>query len=234
MSTAKRMSNNRFKDRIKEFRRVKASDLTRNEKNWRTHTEDQRGAVTSMLDEVGYVSTLIAWEPEDGKLMLIDGHLRADISDDEEVPVVIVDVTEEEADKILLTFDPLAELAGFDNSALEDLLTSIGEELDHDAHLRKLLTDLHTQLEKEEKKEKRSNKEQEVEGMPLDPHEHYDYLVILATTTHDWNVLCERLRLVPEKRRGRMATARAIRAEHLMKYLKSMEEVEAMEKQAHA
>jgi hypothetical protein len=57
----------------------------------------------------------------------------------------------------------------------------------------------------------------EVEGMALEPHEHYDYLVVLATTTQEWNVLCERLGLEPEKRRhGRMGTCRAMRASKLL------------------
>ena len=31
-------------------------------------------------------------------------------------------------------------------------------------------------------------------------------LVVLATTTQEWNVLCDKLDLKPEQRRGRMGT----------------------------
>jgi ribosome assembly protein YihI (activator of Der GTPase) len=42
-----------------------------------------------------------------------------------EVPVLILDVTEEEADKILATFDPLAAMADADAGKLESLLAEI-------------------------------------------------------------------------------------------------------------
>ena len=44
--------------------------------------------------------------------MLIDGHLRAETAPDMMVPVLVLDVTEEEADKLLLTLDPLAGRPG--------------------------------------------------------------------------------------------------------------------------
>lgn len=47
----------------------------------------------------------------DGRLKLIDGHLRRDIDPEMEVDVEILDVTEEEARQLLLTIDPLASLA---------------------------------------------------------------------------------------------------------------------------
>ncbi len=50
-------------------------------------------------------------EPPDGRLKLIDGHLRRDLTPDMEVEVEILDVTEEEARTLLLSIDPLAALA---------------------------------------------------------------------------------------------------------------------------
>jgi hypothetical protein len=40
----------------------------------------------------------LARELPDGRLQLIDGHLRAATMPDEEVPVIILDLNEEEAD----------------------------------------------------------------------------------------------------------------------------------------
>jgi hypothetical protein len=51
---------------------------------------------------------LLARELPDGRLQLIDGHLRSDITPDMDVPVLILDITEAEADKLLATLDPLA------------------------------------------------------------------------------------------------------------------------------
>lgn len=55
--------------------------------------------------------------------------------------------------------------------------------------------------------------------MALDPHEHYDYLVVLCRTASEWNTLCEKLGLVPTMRRGKLGTARAMRANVLLEKL---------------
>jgi DNA modification methylase len=73
---------------------------------------------------VGYADALLARETPDG-LMLIDGHLRAETTPNQEVPVLIVDVNEAEADKILLTLDPLAGLATVDEGKLRSLMDSV-------------------------------------------------------------------------------------------------------------
>jgi hypothetical protein len=103
-----------IRDRIKELRRVKAKELRANPKNWRRHPKIQVDALQALLSEIGYADALIARELPDGKLLLIDGHLRADITPDNEVPVLVLDVTEEEADKLLATLDPLSAMAETD------------------------------------------------------------------------------------------------------------------------
>jgi hypothetical protein len=111
-----------YRNRIKGLRTVRASDLRANPRNWRTHPKEQHDALRAILKEVGWASALVAREMPDGTLMLIDGHLRADAAADEEVPVVIVDVTEQEAEKLLLSMDPLASLAEANAQALDGLL----------------------------------------------------------------------------------------------------------------
>ena len=203
-----------FRDRIVELRRVKAGALRANSKNWRLHPEGQRSALTHMLEKVGYVGALIARDIN-GQLELLDGHLRADISGDSDVPVLIVDLNDKEAAEVLATYDPLSTLAVTDGAAISKLLE--GLELDENAALRRMIADLTAKLETDEAEGK--TEAHEVEGMALQPHEHYDYLVVLAGTTHVWNVLCDRLDLKPEQRRGRMGTCRAIPAEKLLELL---------------
>ena len=99
-----------IRDRIIELRRVRAGDIAPNPKNWRTHGDRQRSAVNAALSEIGYADALIARETPDG-LELIDGHLRAELTPEQEVPVLVVDLSEEEANKLLVTLDPLAALA---------------------------------------------------------------------------------------------------------------------------
>jgi DNA modification methylase len=77
------------------------------------------------LAEVGYADALLARELPDGKLMLIDGHLRKDTTPDAIVPVLVLDVSDEEADKILLTLDPLAAMAESDSARIRSLLQTV-------------------------------------------------------------------------------------------------------------
>ncbi len=111
-----------IRDRVKELRRVRASELAPNPRNWRTHPDAQRDALRGVLAEVGYADALLARELPDGRLELVDGHLRAETTPDALVPVLVLDVNEAEAIKIMLTHDPLAALAGVDMERLSDLL----------------------------------------------------------------------------------------------------------------
>lgn len=114
-----------IRDRILEFRRVPASELLPNPRNWRTHGEAQRAALAGLLAEVGYAGALLARRRDDGKLELIDGHLRAATTPDQTVPVLILDVSESEADKLLATFDPLTGMAGVNPKRLRALLKRV-------------------------------------------------------------------------------------------------------------
>lgn len=114
----------KIRDRIKEFRRVKASDLAPSPKNWRTHPKAQKEALQGLLAEIGFAGAVLARETPQG-LMLIDGHLRTETAADSEIPVLILDVDEAEADKILATFDPVGAMAGADAAALDALLRGV-------------------------------------------------------------------------------------------------------------
>jgi hypothetical protein len=100
-----------IRNRIREMRLVRAGELLPNPRNWRLHPKLQREAMQGLLEELGYTDALIARQLPEGGLMLLDGHLRAEITPDTVVPVLIVDVTAEEADKILLTLDPIGAMA---------------------------------------------------------------------------------------------------------------------------
>jgi site-specific DNA-methyltransferase (adenine-specific) len=111
-----------MRDRISSLRRVKAAELTKNPGNYRKHPRAQREALRGVLSEIGYASALLAREDADGSLVLIDGHLRADLDSEQEVPVLVLDVTEAEADTLLASIDPIAAMAGSDPEALLALL----------------------------------------------------------------------------------------------------------------
>ena len=98
-------------NRIKGHRRVRAGDLLPHELNFRLHPDVQRSAIQALYKDVGFARSLLAYELPDGRLKLIDGHLRRDIDPNMEVEVEILDVNEDEARTLLLSIDPLAALA---------------------------------------------------------------------------------------------------------------------------
>jgi DNA modification methylase len=129
----------KIRDRIRELRRVPARELLPNPKNWRSHPQVQQDVLRGLLAELGYCDAMIARELPDGRLQLIDGHLRCETTPDMEVPVLVLDVTEAEADKLLLTLDPLASLATANRDALTLLLASVDTD---SAAVQDMLADL--------------------------------------------------------------------------------------------
>jgi hypothetical protein len=111
-----------IRDRIVGLRRVKASTLRPHPRNWRLHPPAQQEALRGILAEVGYVDALIVRRLKGGGLEIIDGHLRAETTPDTKVPVLVVDLDDKEAAKILATFDPLGAMATADEAKLGDLL----------------------------------------------------------------------------------------------------------------
>jgi len=115
----------KIKDRIRELRRVPASQLVTNPKNWRNHSAEQTNVLQGLLTEIGLSNALLARELPTGELMLIDGHLRAKTVGEELVPVLVLDVTEAEADKLLATLDPLAAMATADTTYYQNLIAGV-------------------------------------------------------------------------------------------------------------
>ena len=112
------------RNRIKELRMVASSELRDHPNNWRRHPNYQRSALRTLLERVGYVNAVIVRETEQG-LELIDGHLRADMNRDAEIPALIVDLDDDESVEILATLDPITQMAEPDS----DLLNALIEEL---------------------------------------------------------------------------------------------------------
>jgi hypothetical protein len=100
-----------IRNRITGHRRVRAGDLVPHEFNFRLHPETQRAALRALYREVGFARSLLAYELPDGRLKLLDGHLRRDLDPDMEVDVEVLDVNDDEARALLLSIDPLAALA---------------------------------------------------------------------------------------------------------------------------
>ena len=88
-----------------------ASELLPHENNPRIHGSFQKEALIALGREVGFARSLLGYRDALGRVRLIDGHLRREVLGNGEVCVEILDVTDDEARKLLLSIDPLAALA---------------------------------------------------------------------------------------------------------------------------
>lgn len=110
-----------IKNRVVEHLLVKASELLAHPLNFRKHPDRQKKLLRQNLTEIGHARSLTCYRTPEG-LRLIDGHLRADIDPNAMLPIEVLDVTEQEANQLLLTLDPLAALAETDSHLLSQLL----------------------------------------------------------------------------------------------------------------
>lgn len=119
-----------LKDRIIEFTRLPARLILGNELNWRTHGAQQSRAVEESLAELGFTDPLKVFVTETGEFKLFDGHLRqklieSRVGPETLIPVVVTDLSDDEAKKALLLHDPLGAMAGADAGKLQDLMRAV-------------------------------------------------------------------------------------------------------------
>jgi hypothetical protein len=197
-----------FRDRIKEVRRMKASELLDNDGNWRIHPDVQKDSLIGVLHEIGKADVIKAYRSEraGGALVLYDGHLRKTIDPDEEWQVAITDLTDAEADKMLLLGDPIASLAEMDGKKVLALTeTVMTDDLAVREMLRRMEMDAQHLADDEgdeddpEKEEKRGPV-----AMELMPFEHYDYVLLMFKNELDWLSAVDTLNL--EKRSDQRKT----------------------------
>src|SRR5687767_3250290 len=113
------------RNRIMRHVRVRAGDLVPHELNPRMHSDAQRRALELLYEEIGFARSLLAYPLPDGRLKLIDGHLRAAMNPEQEVEVEVLDVNDAEARALLLAIDPLAQLAGYAEETLDKLRATV-------------------------------------------------------------------------------------------------------------
>lgn len=112
----------RLRDRILRLERVPANRLLPAPRNWRLHPARQRDAWRQVVSEIGFAGAVLARQRDDGRLELIDGHLRTAELGSAKIPVLVCDLTADEASRALLTHDALSELAEVDVDQVAHLL----------------------------------------------------------------------------------------------------------------
>ena len=122
------MGKKEWKNRIVGYADRDPADLLANSKNWRMHGARQQQALRSAIGLVGFLDPVMVQQGSD---MVVDGHLRVMLAmrnGEETIPVQYVDLTDEEADLILATFDPIGDLAESDDEMLSELLAGMDDD----------------------------------------------------------------------------------------------------------
>jgi hypothetical protein len=112
-----------FTNKIVGHEMVPPDQLLANPLNFRVHSHVQKDHMRAMLREIGWLDEIIV---NRNSGVVVNGHMRVDIAltDNEPlVPVRYVDLTEEEENLALATYDNVAALAGTDRDQLESLLS---------------------------------------------------------------------------------------------------------------
>jgi len=197
---------------------VDSTELLQNDKNWRRHGGAQRDAFDSLLQKVGIAGAVVAYPSarNNGRLTLIDGAMRTEAIQ-EEIPTLILDVTDEEADLLLLSYDRISAAANEDTTSLTALMEDIRKSDlgEMDMLFRTLGVD---QSNDEPEPEKHEDKAE----YPIEPvfDESYNYLVIFTKTEAEWRDVTSRLAPLKKKsagKTGKPASSHVLTATDFMK-----------------
>jgi len=113
--------------------------LMANPGNFRIHPKVQQAALTGSLDTIGWIQQVIV-NQRTGHV--VDGHLRVSLAlrtEQKTVPVVYVDLSEEEEAQALMSLDPIAAMATTDKQKLDELLRQVNTD---DENVMQFLSDL--------------------------------------------------------------------------------------------
>jgi hypothetical protein len=122
------MADTPWQSRIVDFDpEVDPTQLLAHPLNARRHPGYQRDALRESLDRVGWVD-VVKVNTRTGHV--VDGHARVEeaITKGDNVPVVYVDLDEDEERFVLATLDPISALATYDGEVLQQLLDGLSIE----------------------------------------------------------------------------------------------------------
>ena len=127
-----------YENRIIDYRVVPTSLLRPHPGAWRVHPASQIALITALLEQVGWVNPILIYcSSSDGAYLVLNDHGRYQL--DDEVPCLVLDITDSEAERLLLNLDITAMSARVDQVALERLrqrVAALGSQPDQDEALR--------------------------------------------------------------------------------------------------
>lgn len=133
-----------IKNRIIGLEYMPANELIANPLNARTHPARQREALRGSLSSLGYYDAVIL-NKHTG--YLIDGHARVEeqltLDETAKMPVLLVDLDEQEEAQALASHDWISSLAEYDKAILTDLMSNINTD---DNRVAEMLSEMSKEL----------------------------------------------------------------------------------------
>lgn len=117
--------SDKWKNRIVGHGEENPEQLLANPENWRIHPKAQQDAMSGALNQIGWVQSVMVNRTTGN---VVDGHMRVALAisrREEAVPVVYVELSKEEEEAVLATFDPIGGLAVSDKEKLGELLDRV-------------------------------------------------------------------------------------------------------------
>jgi len=117
----------RVRNRIIEHIELLPSEILDHPGQAWDHPESQARALAGILEEVGIVDEILVYRSEraNGAYVTPDGHLRKSLDPRKPWPCTVLDLTDEEADYVLATKDPVGMMKKTNAEALDALLSSV-------------------------------------------------------------------------------------------------------------
>jgi len=109
-----------WRNRICGYELVDPNSVIPHTSNWRIHGEGQRTAINSILADIGWADVALV---NVNTRNIVNGHLRQEeaIKAGQQLPVLWIDVTEEEELTLLASIDPIATMAETNWARLADI-----------------------------------------------------------------------------------------------------------------
>jgi hypothetical protein len=169
-----------MRNRIVGLEQVRAAELDEHPLNFRQHPTEQREMLKDVLERIGIAGAALAYRSEaTGRLTLIDGHLRREVLGDEPLPVLVLDLTDAEANALLALTDPMVGMAQEVEEAYEALLREVGA----DGELAELVR--HLDDAEDEVGEQLEATRPRYDIVPT-YDEGYEAVLIFCRTTREW------------------------------------------------
>lgn len=127
-----------WKNRIVEYGVKPADQFTANPLNPRRHPQFQQDSIKASLDTIGWIGVVLE-NVRTG--YLIDGHERVmqALVNNENVPYIQVDLSEDEELQALASFDYITQMAVYDREQLDALLQEVNSD---DARVQEMIAKL--------------------------------------------------------------------------------------------